>query len=246
MRKVNIIPLAGNGQRFKDKGYLIPKPLLPVCGVPMILQSAKSLPECDKWIFICQKKHLDESELETIIKKNFNSAEIIAVEELTNGQATSCYASKQFLRGDDILNISATDVFFEYDKEKYIDYIKNKYSIVFGFKKKDKIILNPEYYGWIKFDKSFDVKKVSCKIPISLNPQNDYAVVGSFSFPSAEIFIKNYKLIIQKKRLVNNEFYIDTIMDEISRSSKLKILTVNNYISWGTPVDYEKNKNFKI
>ena len=35
-------------------------------------------------------------------------------------------------------------------------------------------------------------------------------------------------------------------MDEICRSSKLKILTVDNYISWGTPVDYEKNKSFKI
>ena len=68
MRKINIIPLAGNGQRFKDKGYIIPKPLLPVSGVPMIIHSTKSLPECDKWIFICQKKHLDESELETILK----------------------------------------------------------------------------------------------------------------------------------------------------------------------------------
>ena len=246
MRKINIIPLAGNGQRFKDKGYIIPKPLLPVSGVPMIIHSTKSLPECDKWIFICQKKHLDESELETILRKNFSSVEIIAVENLTNGQATSCYTSKFFLRNDDILNISATDVFYEYDKDKYNDYIKNNYSIVFGFKHEDKIILNPEYYGWIRFNKNFDVNKVSCKIPISAKPENDHAVVGSFSFSSAKIFLENYKLIVKKKRLVNNEFYIDTIMDEICRSSKLKILTVDNYISWGTPVDYEKNKSFKI
>ena len=246
MRKVNIIPLAGDGKRFKDQGYLTPKPLLPVCGIPMILHSSRSLPECDKWIFICQKKHLDESELETILRKSFNSVEIVIVDDLTNGQATSCYLSKNFLRNDDILNISATDVFFEYDQDKYHEYIKKNYSIVFGFKQKNKIILNPEYYGWIKFNKNFDVENVSCKIPISSKPENDYSVVGSFSFPSAKIFMNNYELIVQKKRLVNNEFYIDTIMDEISKSSKIKILTVKNYISWGTPVDYEKNKNFKI
>jgi NDP-sugar pyrophosphorylase family protein len=31
-----IIPIGGIGQRFKDEGYLLPKPLINVLGKPMI------------------------------------------------------------------------------------------------------------------------------------------------------------------------------------------------------------------
>lgn len=31
-----IIPAAGDGKRFREAGYLMPKPLIPVCGKPMI------------------------------------------------------------------------------------------------------------------------------------------------------------------------------------------------------------------
>ena len=31
-----VIPIAGRGSRFADAGYTLPKPLIPVYGVPMI------------------------------------------------------------------------------------------------------------------------------------------------------------------------------------------------------------------
>ena len=61
MRKVNLIPMAGNGQRFIDEGYSIPKPLIEINGLPMILRSAKSLPKADQWIFICKKDHISNN-----------------------------------------------------------------------------------------------------------------------------------------------------------------------------------------
>ena len=57
MRRVNLIPTAGAGQRFVDAGYNVPKPLIEIDGLPMVVQAAKTLPPADKWIFICREEH---------------------------------------------------------------------------------------------------------------------------------------------------------------------------------------------
>jgi len=57
MRRVNLIPMAGEGQRFIDAGYTTPKPFIDINGLPMLVRAAKSLPPADQWIFICRKSY---------------------------------------------------------------------------------------------------------------------------------------------------------------------------------------------
>ena len=60
MKRVNLIPVAGEGQRFIDAGYVTPKPLIDINGLPMVVQAAKSLPQADQWIFICRSSHITD------------------------------------------------------------------------------------------------------------------------------------------------------------------------------------------
>jgi len=39
--RVNLIPMAGEGQRYVDAGYQIPKPFIEVDGLPMVFVRAK-------------------------------------------------------------------------------------------------------------------------------------------------------------------------------------------------------------
>ena len=55
MKKINVIAMAGSGQRFIDKNYNIPKPLIIIKKKPMFYYETKSLPSI-KNIFICNKK----------------------------------------------------------------------------------------------------------------------------------------------------------------------------------------------
>ena len=51
--------MAGEGIRFVNQGYRLPKPLIPINGMPMVVRAAKCLPKsADLWIFICKKNHL--------------------------------------------------------------------------------------------------------------------------------------------------------------------------------------------
>ena len=57
-----LIPMAGAGSRFERAGYKLPKPLIDVCGKPMIervIESLSSNKLDTNFIFVVQKEHLD-------------------------------------------------------------------------------------------------------------------------------------------------------------------------------------------
>ena len=70
-----IIPIGGIGQRFKDEGYDMPKPLINVLGKPMIYNVISNLEidySKDK-IHIVYHNHLKEFNFETLVKFNISS-----------------------------------------------------------------------------------------------------------------------------------------------------------------------------
>ena len=68
-RQINIMPMAGDGKRFIEAGYKIPKPLIDIDGEPMFVKSAKCMPKADLWIFVMQKKILENDLVIKEIKK---------------------------------------------------------------------------------------------------------------------------------------------------------------------------------
>lgn len=57
-----VIPMAGRGSRFANAGYKLPKPLIPVHGIPMIKVVIDNLaPKCEhRFIFICQNEAIEK------------------------------------------------------------------------------------------------------------------------------------------------------------------------------------------
>ena len=61
-------------------------------------------------------------------------------------------------------------------------------------------------------------------------------MLGTFTFKKIEYFINSVNKMIKRKALVNNEFYIDTsINDAIKLGYNCKIFLVDDYLPWGTP-----------
>ena len=95
-------------------------------------------------------------------------------------------------------------------------------------------------YGWVKTDLKNNAIEVSVKIPISTNPYEDHAIVGTFWFKKVEYYKIGLQNLLKKKITVNNEYYIDSLMGELIKMGlRVKVFEVNNYICWGTPDDYK-------
>ena len=241
---LSLIPLAGFGSRFSKVGYDIPKPLLEVSGKPMIVQAANSLPKSSEYRFVCLKKHLLEFNLDKELIQNFESLSIIDIESVTEGQAVTCDLGLFQTDLDKKLFIGATDNGMLFDEKKLESLIQDSETdaIIFTFKNHVSSKQNPQMYGWVNTDEEKAIE-ISVKKQISESPENDHAIVGTFFFKNVDLFKKGYQQLISKNVRINNEFYVDSLMNElILLRYNVKIFEVTDYICWGTPNDY---KTFK-
>ena len=237
---ITLIPLAGRGSRFVESGYFDPKPLIEVSGKPMIVQAANSIPNSENHIFVTLQEHLDNYPLGKVLKNEFPSSRIMAINEVTEGQAITCGLGLKDVDEDYSLLIAATDNGMIYNKEKYDKLIETEDALIFTFRHHISSKINPQMYGWVKTDDNNNAIGVSVKIPISGNPFNDHAIVGAFFFKKAKYFNIALQKLIDKEIRVNGEYYVDSLMGElIELGFKVKVFEIDDYICWGTPNDYE-------
>ncbi|MDB2351248.1 nucleotidyltransferase [Candidatus Marinimicrobia bacterium] len=237
-RRVNIIPMAGDGRRFKDEGFKTPKPFIQINGLPMVIRAAQCLPKADYWIFIAREKHLKSFDFKKVLSFYFSNFKIIVLNELSGGQLSTCLTSRNYLNSDDILTFGACDNSMIYDRSKYENILTSSDSIIWTFRNNISVMQDPDMYGWVVSKDGISADTISCKKSISNDPISDHAIVGTFSFKNADIFLENADRLIKKNRRVNNEYYLDLVIDEVILSGmKVKIFEINKYICWGTPKD---------
>ena len=238
---ITIIPLAGRGSRFVKEGYITPKPLIEVSGKPMIIQAARSLPNTEKQIFVTLQEHLEAFPLEKILKSEFNNSQIVPINEVTEGQAVTCSLGLKDADNEASLLIAATDNGMIYNPivyQKLVDDMSVD-AIIFTFRHHVSSKVNPQMYGWVKTDGDNAIE-VSVKAPISNDPYNDHAIVGTFYFRKVDFFKQALNSLLSNEVRVNGEYYVDSLMGElIELGLKVKVLEVEDYICWGTPNDYE-------
>lgn len=238
---INIVLLAGKGQRFVDAGYTVPKPLLPVRGKPMIIQATKGMPQADKWVFVIKEEHLQEKELLEVLKSVGPDVSMI-IDPNPIGQLNSCLVAREYYDNEEPIFIGACDFDMVYDRTAYSDLMHNGDASVisWSFTHHPGLVRNPQAWGWLKQDDQGVISAVSVKVPISDDPFNDFAITGSFSFRSGKEFIHFAEELIRRDMKVKNEFYIDSLIG-IALEEKKKVVSFPvEYIGWGTPADYEE------
>lgn len=238
---ITIIPMAGLGSRFSAEGYLLPKPLIPVSGLPMIKQVIRRLPKASETVFIVREEHRSEYAIEEVIKSEDPQARIVGLSETTDGQATTCLYGLEGVSDDEEVFISACDNSFLFDEEKFTA-LKARPDIdciVWTFTKDELLTAKPTAWGWVKLDKDGEtIADMSVKVPVSEDPFNDHAVVATFWFRRAGDYKAAYAKMVEENYRINNEFYVDSMpvfMKKISKKSV--IFPVDLYVSWGKPAD---------
>ena len=237
---IALIPMAGAGSRFAEQGYTTPKPLLPVLGLPMVVNAAKALPVSEKYVFVVRDFQIKEYAIDQHLKSFFPNSDIVVLDHLTEGQAVTCLMAKNQINTSEPIVIGASDNGMIYDREKFEYISKEADAIVFTFRNNPAVLEKPQAYGWVKVDENLDVKQVSVKVPISESPMQDHAVVGTFWFKSGKIFVEAAEHMIAANTRINNEFYVDEcVNDLLSLGYKVKVFEIDHYVCWGTPNDYK-------
>ena len=235
-----LLPMVGEGTRFKEGGYEIPKPLIPVSGQPMVIQALRDLPKTDSQTFVLREDLQSLDILKAELRHSSKNAQFYILPSITDGQATTCVEGSKNLKMNSIVTIAACDNGMNYDPKLFIELLEDDQVdiIVWGARGYPGAIRSPEKYGWIDLDdESLDIKKVSVKKPLS-DPINDPIIVGAFTFKRLSDFTDSVNHMKSRKAKINGEYYIDTaINDAIQLGKKCKMLEVQHYICWGSPND---------
>jgi NDP-sugar pyrophosphorylase family protein len=130
MRPLHIIlPMAGYGSRFAKVGVTTPKPLIPVDGKPMFLKAISSfdnLKASKRYTVILRKEHVDEYNLEELVKQALPEVNVVITDEPATGALRDAYRAKPHLKPDEGIIVMDCDI--QIGGEAYFDMIESSLS----------------------------------------------------------------------------------------------------------------------
>ena len=236
-----VVPMAGDGQRFRDAHYETPKPLIPVAGLPMVVRAVRDLPPAGRVVFVVRDEHLRRHGIDRRLRRFFPDCRIVTVEGLTEGQACTVRLAANHLDLNRPVIVAACDNTHVYDRVALARRMNDPAvdGLVWTYRGEPRPALVAEQYGWVRVDGQ-RVTDVSCKVPISDSPLEDHVVSGFFSFRRAGEMVEAIDRMVADDIRTRGEFYMDCVPNVmIGRGMHVEVFEVDKYIGWGTPGDLE-------
>lgn len=212
-----VIPMAGAGSRFAKVGYTLPKPLIPVKGVPMIQLVINNLkPEREhRFIFLCQKSHIDTYSLPEKLSAFAPGSVIVPVDGLTEGAACTVLLAKALIDNDAPMMIANSDQYVDVDINVYLDQLGAADGLIMTMPGTD-----PKW-SYVSKDAEGYVTQAVEKRVIS-----DEATVGIYNFARGRDFVKAAQNMIDNNHRANGEFYVAPAYNEMIAQGA-RVLTHN-------------------
>jgi dTDP-glucose pyrophosphorylase len=233
-----VIPMAGAGSRFIKNGYTDPKPLIKIHGIEMIRLVIENLrpSQPHKFIFICQKEHLDRFKLKDKLKSwGGGPSEVLTVQGLTEGAACTVLLARNFINNSNPLMIANCD--------QYIDIKIDDYLLKMESLSLDGLIMtlksNDPKWSYAKINQDGYVENLVEKEVIS-----DHATVGIYNFARGSDFVDAADQMITNDLRVNDEFYVAPTYNQlIKKEKKIRIFDIGRegerMFGLGIPADLE-------
>lgn len=228
-----LIPMAGEGSRFKNAGYTFPKPLIEVNGKPMIQVAVENLNIKAEFIYIVRKEHYEKYNLKYLLNILTPNCKIVQVDHLTEGAAATTLLAKDVI-DDRHLSICNSDQFMEWDSDRF--YYTAEDTEIDGM---IPVFENTHpKWSYVKVKDGY-ISEVAEKKPISTN-----ATAGVYYWKKGTDYIKAAEEMIKKNIRTNNEFYIaPTYNEAILKGKKFKTYKIDKMWGLGTPEDLQTYLN---
>ena len=237
-KKLNVlIPMAGRGSRFADKGYVFPKPLVEIKGKPMIQLVIENLNIDANYIFIVQKEHVEKYNIKQMLEILKPGCTVIELDEVTEGAAVTTLLAKESINNDSPLLLANSDQYIEWDSSE----------IMYNF-------LNSEIDGGILTFESTHPKWSYAKVNehnfvtevAEKNPISNNATVGIYFWQKGSDYVAFAEDMIKKDIRVNGEFYVCPVFNQaIEAGKKIKIKNIDEMWGIGTPEDLDNFLSLK-
>jgi NDP-sugar pyrophosphorylase family protein len=217
-----VLPIAGRGSRFADAGYTLPKPLIPVHGIPMIEAVVRNVrPACaHRFIFVALREHLDHLGMREALEQAAPGSVVVPVDRVTEGAACTVLLAREYIDNDQPLMLANSD--------QWVDIDINDYLAAMDTQRADGLIMTMEAddpkWSFVGLDRAGFVTRVVEKQVIS-----NEATVGIYNFRHGADFVRAADQMIAADLRVNNEFYVAPTYNQlIAEGARIAIYNVGS------------------
>lgn len=242
-----IIPMAGIGKRFLEAGYKDPKPLIDVDGDPIIKHVLDMFPNEKNVTFICNDKHLKETEMRKILNKFSPNCKIFEVPVSTKKGPVDVVSSIfDHINDNEEVIVSYCDYGSKWNYELFLKNTRELDSdgAIICYRNFHPHMLGSDHYAYVKSEGNIALE-VSEKKPFKEDKMADFASNGAYYFKSGKILKKYFSLLLQSGQTIKNEYYVSMVYNFLIKDGlKVSIFEIEKMLQWGTPYDLEVYKSW--
>ena len=246
-----IIPMSGIGKRFKEAGYVNPKPLIEVDNKPIIEHVINLFDkEKDDYIFICNSEHLKETNMRNILNSIIPTCKIYEVPvEGRQGPVHAVSLIFDHIDNNDEVIISYCDYGTWWNYKEFLEdnRKRNADGSIVCYKGFHPHMLGTDNYAFLKeIEKdSRWMEAIKEKEPFTNNRMEEYASNGTYYFKNGYIMKKYFQKLIDLNIKINNEYYVSMVYNLLVNDNlKVNIFEIEHMLQWGTPYDLEIYKKW--
>jgi NDP-sugar pyrophosphorylase family protein len=244
-----IIPMSGIGNRFIEAGYTIPKPLIEIDGKPMIEHVVNLFPNESKFTFICNTKHLKETNMRNILNKLKPNCTIIEIPIHKKGPVFAVSKMFNIIEDEEEVIVNYCDFGTYWDYRDFLKHTRNRNAdgAIPSYKGFHPHMLGSTNYAFIREKKQWLVK-IKEKEPFTSNRMSEFASNGTYYFKKG-VFVKKYfSELLASNEDINGEYYVSLIFNLLIRDNlKVSIYEIQHMLQWGTPsdiIEYKRWSNY--
>jgi NDP-sugar pyrophosphorylase family protein len=230
-----VVPMAGRGTKFIEKGFTFPKPLIEIGKKPMIQIVVENLKPAGphRFIFLCQREHQAKFAISNLLEIIAPGCKVLFLEGQTAGAACTVLLAKDFINSDDELLIANSDQFIEGGIDGFLQAARagNADGCVMTFNS-----THPKW-SFVKKEGEFVIEVAEKKVI------SNEATAGLYYYKHGSDFVSGAQAMILKDVRIDGQFFVCPVYNEmILRGLLITTYLIPDHQMWGmgTPEDLEK------
>lgn len=237
-----IVPMSGIGNRFIEAGYSTPKPLIVIDNKPIIEHVCDLFPGETKFTFICNSKHLKETNIKQILLSIRPEANIVEIPNHKKGPVYAVHLVENLIDDEEEVIVNYCDFGTYWDYTDFLKHTRDRDAdgALPSYKRFHPHMLGKTNYAFMRDDKQW-MLEIKEKEPFTDNRMNEYASNGTYYFKKGSYVKKYFNELMQKDINLNGEFYVSLIYNlMVNDGLKVSIYDIQHMLQWGTPEDVEE------
>ena len=239
-----VIPMSGFGERFREHGYNVPKPLIKVDEKSIIQHVVEMFPGESDFTFICNSDHLKEERflMRETLKMIAPKGRIVSIEPHKLGPIHAVLQAMEFLDPLKPTIVNYADFTCDWNYLSFRSFLKNincdgAIPCYRGFHPHT---LWSNYYAYVP-EKDLRALDIQEKKPFTKSPQEEFASSGTYYFKTANLMKKYFERCVSEGLTVGGEYYASMAYKPMIKDGlNIQVYELNHFMQWGTPADFEE------